>query len=144
MNVSDILQSKGDRVVTVRPSETIDVLAHRLKLEGIGAMVVSQDGKTIEGIVSERDVAHGLAEHGASLQGLCVSDLMTKNVVTCSPDDSIAEVAKIMTKRRVRHIPVQLDGVLVGLVSVGDVVKQRLNEMELEANVLRDYAIARQ
>lgn len=144
MNVSDILRSKGDKVLTVRPSETIKALAHRLRLESIGAMVVSQDGKLIEGIVSERDVAHGVAEHGASLPDLYVSSLMTKNVVTCSPDDSIADVAKIMTRRKVRHIPVQRKGVLVGLVSVGDIVKQRLDEMELEANVLRDYAIARQ
>lgn len=144
MKVADILQSKGDKVVTVRPSETIDALTHRLRLEGIGAMVVSLDGKVIEGIVSERDVAHGLADHGTELPRMHVSDVMTRNVVTCSPDDSIADIAKTMTKRRVRHLPVQQRGELVGVVSVGDVVKQRLDEMELEANVLRDFAIARQ
>ena len=144
MRVADILQSKGDKVVTVRPTETIDALAHRLRLEAIGAMVVSLDGKTISGIVSERDVTHGLADHGANLPGMHVSDLMTKNVVTCSPEDSVADIAKTMTRRRVRHLPVEQKGVLVGLVSVGDVVKQRLDEMELEANVLRDFAIARQ
>ncbi len=143
MKVADILRAKGNKVAAVRPTETIVNLAHRLKLEGIGAMVVSQDDKGLVGIVSERDVAHGLAEHGAGLLSLQVEALMTRNVVTCSPDDSIADIAKIMTARRVRHIPVQLNGQLVGMVSVGDVVKQRLEEVELEANVLRDYAIAR-
>lgn len=144
MRVADILQSKGDKVVTVRPSETIDALAHRLRLEAIGAMVVSLDGKKISGIVSEKDVTHGLADHGSHLPGMLVSDLMTKNVVTCSPDDTVADIARTMTRRRVRHLPVEHKGELVGLVSVGDVVKQRLDEMELEANVLRDFAIARQ
>lgn len=144
MRVADILQSKGNKVVTVRPSETIDALAHRLRLEAIGAMVVSLDGQKIDGIVSERDVTHGLADHGSNLPGMHVSDLMTRNVVTCSPDDTVASIAKTMTQRRVRHLPVEQNGALVGVVSVGDVVKQRLDEMELEANVLRDFAIARQ
>ena len=143
MKVSDILRVKGNAVKTVRPTETIVTLTHRLKLEGVGAMIVSQDGRTIDGIISERDVAHGLAEHGADLMDLHVSDLMTRAVTTCSPDDTIADIAKVMTRRRVRHLPVKANGELVGVVSVGDVVKHRFDEMEMEANVLRDYAISR-
>ena len=143
MDVASILKAKGDKVTTVRPSDTVHTLAQRLRLEGIGAMVVSTDGCTIEGIVSERDVAHGLAEHGAGLLDRDVAAIMTRNVTTCSPDDTIADVARVMTSRRVRHLPVQRSGKLVGIVSVGDVVKQRLDEMEMETNVLRDYAIAR-
>ncbi len=143
MKVSDILSAKGNAVRTVMPSESIATLAHRLRLEGVGAFIVSEDGHTIDGIISERDVARGVAEHGADLPGLPVSSLMTRSVVTCTPDDSIAKIARIMTQRRVRHLPVEQSGALAGVVSVGDVVKHRLEEMELEANVLRDYAIAR-
>ncbi len=144
MKVADILSAKGNKVMTVRPTDTIVTLAHRLKLERVGAMIVSRDGKTVDGIISERDVTHGLATHGAELSALLVSNLMTREVVTCSPDDSIAEIARIMTRHRVRHIPVQEKGELVGVVSVGDVVKHRLDEMEMEVNVMRDYAIAHQ
>ena len=144
MKVADILSVKGNKAMTVRPTDTIVTLAHRLKLERVGAMIVSTDGKSIDGIISERDVAHGLAAHGAELSDLLVSDLMTREVVACSPSDSISEIARIMTQRRVRHLPVQEKGVLVGVVSVGDVVKHRLDEMEMEVNVMRDYAIAHQ
>ena len=143
MKVSDILQAKGHQVMTVRPSETIASLAHRLKLERVGAMIVSENGKTIDGIISERDVAHGLVEHGAELHELLVKDLMTKAVITCTLDDTVADIARTMTQRRIRHLPVQTGGEVVGVVSVGDVVKHRLDEIEMEANVLRDYAIAR-
>ena len=143
MRVADILSVKGRTVITVRPTETVAALAHRLRLEGVGALVVSRDGRTMDGIVSERDVAYGLAEHGTELPGLLVSDLMTKAVVTCSPDDTIAHVARIMTRRRMRHLPVLAGGELVGVISIGDVVKHRLDEMQMEANVLRDYAIRR-
>jgi len=144
VKVADILRAKGSAVMTVRPTDTIVMLAHRLKLERVGAMIVSRDGETIDGIISERDITHGISEHGAELPGLQVADLMTKAVVTCSPDDTIADIARIMTGRRVRHLPVKEHGRLAGVVSVGDVVKHRIDEMEMEANVLRDYAIARQ
>lgn len=143
MKVADILSVKGNRVMTVGPNESISRLAHRLRLEKVGAMIVSEDGKKIDGIISERDIAIGLAEHGAALPELHVSNLMTRGVITCSPDDSIADISRIMTQRRVRHLPVKDKDQLVGVVSVGDVVKYRLDEMEMEANVLRDYAIAR-
>lgn len=144
MKVADILKAKGGAVMTVKPSDTIIMLAHRLKLERVGAMIVSKDGETIDGIISERDISYGLSEHGAELPAMHVSDLMTRAVVTCGPDDTIADIARIMTSRRVRHLPVKEHGRLVGVISVGDVVKHRIDEMEMEANVLRDYAIALQ
>ena len=143
MKVSDILQVKGNKVVTVPPTATVMMLVHRLKLERVGAAIVTRDGKTIDGIVSERDVAWGLAEHGPDLLNLPVADVMTKSVLTCRPDDAITSIARIMTERRLRHLPVLSQGDLVGVISIGDVVKHRIDEMQLEANVLRDYATAR-
>ena len=144
MRVADILKAKGRTVHTERPDQTIAHLAHRLRMERVGAMVVSVDGTSVDGIISERDVVFGLSEHGAEVMGMKVADMMTKVVVTCSPDDTISHIAKLMTQRRIRHLPVVQGGKLAGIVSVGDVVKHRLNELELEANVLRDYAVARQ
>jgi CBS domain-containing protein len=105
-------------------------------------MVVSSDGGSIDGIVTERDLAYGLAAHGSNLPTIAVSRLMTNVVVVCSPEDSIAHVMKLMTQRRVRHLPVKEGDQLVGIVSIGDVLKHRLDELELEANVMRDYAVA--
>jgi CBS domain-containing protein len=143
MKVAEILSAKSSKIGIILPAETIATLANRLRAERVGAMIVSEDGKTIDGIISERDVSHGVAEHGAKLPALLVSDLMTRGVITCSPDDLITAVARKMTRHRVRHLPVQDAGELVGIVSIGDVIKHRLSEMELEVNVLRDYAIAR-
>jgi CBS domain-containing protein len=143
MHVSDILKSKGTKVITVRPDLSIEHLAQRLRAERVGALVVSETGTTVDGIISERDVAHGLAEHGADILSRTAADLMTKAVVTCSPDDAIAHVAKVMTHRRIRHLPVTEGKQLVGIVSIGDVVRHRLDELELETSVLRDYAVAR-
>ena len=143
MKVADILHAKGSSVVSVPPTATIMTLVHRLKMERVGAAIVTHDGTTIDGIISERDVAWGLAEHGADLLNLRVGDVMTKSVLTCAPDDTITSIARIMTERRLRHLPVLSQGDLVGVVSIGDVVKHRIDEMQLEANVLRDYATAR-
>jgi CBS domain-containing protein len=143
MHVSDILKAKGSRVVTVRPDVTVEHLAQRLRAERVGALVVSETGTSADGIVSERDVAYGIAEQGAAILGRTAAEVMTKAVVTCSPDDTIAHVAKTMTHRRIRHLPVTEGKRLVGIISVGDVVRHRLDELELEANVLRDYAVAR-
>lgn len=143
MQVSDILQKKGSRVVTVRPEERIGTFSHRLRQERIGAMIVSSDGETVEGIISERDIAHGLAAHGPALIEMKVSDLMTRTVVACKADDTIGDIARTMTNRRIRHLPVLDGNKLIGIVSVGDVVKHRMDELQMEANVLRDYAVAR-
>ncbi|MBI4723854.1 MAG: CBS domain-containing protein [Rhodomicrobium sp.] len=142
MRVADILKGKGTAVMTVKPAETIEGCAQRLRLAGVGAMIVSRDGNTLDGIISERDIAYALPIHGPELHNMRVSDLMITTVVTCTPQDSIAEIAKIMTMRRIRHIPVKESGRLVGVISIGDVLKHRLSEIELEANVLRDIAIA--
>jgi CBS domain-containing protein len=143
MKVADILQSKGSVVKTVRPDETALELSEHLRAERIGAMIVSADGASIDGIISERDLAYGLAAHGSKLPRVTVERLMTKVVVVCSPEDSIAEVMGVMTQKRIRHLPVKSGDRLIGIISSGDVLKHRLGEMQLEANVLRDYAIAR-
>jgi CBS domain-containing protein len=143
MKVADILKTKGSAVKTVRPDETAKVFAEHLRNERIGAMIVSHDGSTLEGIISERDLAYGLAAYGDRLPSMRVSELMTRVVILCTPEDTIAEVMTVMTQRRIRHLPVKDGGRLVGIVSIGDVLKHRLGEMQLEANVLRDVAIAR-
>jgi CBS domain-containing protein len=142
MKVADILRIKGSAVKTVRPDETALGLSHQLRMEGIGAMVVSNDGTSIDGIISERDLAYGLVAHGSQLPRIAVSKLMTRVVIVCSPEDSITDVIKLMTLRRIRHLPVKDGDQLVGIISIGDVLKHRLNELQLEANVLRDYAVA--
>ena len=142
MKVADILKHKGGEVLTVRPDEKVETFAHRLRMARVGAMVVSSDGHKIEGIISERDVVWGIAEHGAHALDLTVAGLMTHEVVTCTREDTVAEIARRMTVRRIRHLPIAEDGRLVGMISIGDVVRHRLEEMELEASVLRDIAIA--
>lgn len=142
MLVADILRTKGPAVETIRPDDTALAFAKQLRAQRIGAMVVTRDGSTLDGIISERDLAYGLATHGASLPHVLVSELMTTAVITCSPHDTLATVMSVMTQRRIRHLPVQENQRLVGLISIGDVLKYRLGEIQLEANVLRDYAIA--
>ena len=142
MKVADILRIKGSVVKTVPPHETALILSGQLRAEQIGALVVSADGRAIEGIVSERDLAYGLATYGDRLPTIRVSQLMTKTVVVCSPEDSVTDVMKLMTQRRIRHVPVKDGDQLVGIVSIGDVLKHRLGELQTEADVLRDYAVA--
>ncbi|HLB81061.1 MAG TPA: CBS domain-containing protein [Dongiaceae bacterium] len=142
MKVETILKAKGGHVVTVQPNATVGTAIRRLKLERIGALVVSQNGVELQGMISERDIVLGLAEHGGGLLQLQVAELMTREVRTCTPQDSIKHVMGEMTRSRVRHLPVIEHGKLVGIVSLGDVVKNRLEEVELEASVLRDAYIA--
>jgi CBS domain-containing protein len=143
MNVEGILRAKGDEVVTIRPDETIATLVTRLRLRRIGALVVSEDGRSIAGMISERDVVRGLAEHGASVLALPVSRLMTPEVISCRPEDTVKDLMEVMTARRIRHLPVLRNGSLGGIVSIGDVVKGRLAELQTEANVLREAYLAR-
>ncbi|MGL4395381.1 MAG: CBS domain-containing protein [Hyphomicrobium sp.] len=142
MQVQDILKTKGSAVKSVRPTDRVQTLARRLAEDKVGAMVVIGDTGTLDGIVSERDIARALAAHGCELLDKPVSEIMTTVVITCAPKDSLYGVAKLMTTRRIRHVPVSDNGQLVGLVSIGDVLNHRLEELQLEANVLRDYAIA--
>ncbi len=142
MKVSSILKAKGAHVETTRPDTTVYTVVWDLKLKGIGAFVVSEDGRAVLGLISERDIVRGLTEHGAKLLALPVSQLMTSPVVTCAPEESITAVMARMTRHRVRHLPVVEGGSLCGIVSIGDVVKHRLDELELEANILRENLIA--
>ncbi len=143
MRVADILKTKGSSVKTIDPNSTIKSFAHGLNAERVGAMIVQSSDGTLSGIITERDLVRGFAEFGADLAAMKVSDLMTRAVVTCAPDDGVAAIAKVMTQRRIRHLPVVSGGELIGLVSIGDVLKHRLDEVQLEADVLRDFAIAR-
>ena len=143
MRVSDILKVKGTVVKTIEPAATIRTFAQGLRVEAVGAMVVKDANGGVLGIISERDLARGLSEFGNDLPSMPVSALMTQTVITCAPEDTVAAVAKVMTHRRIRHVPVVVGGKLVGLISIGDVLKYRLDEVQLEANVLRDFALAR-
>lgn len=143
MRVHDLLEAKGTAVRTIEPTATVRALAHSLKSAGVGAMVVRNEDHTIAGIVTERDIARGVADFGPDLSRMSVAELMTKDVITCRPEDSVSFVARLMTQRRIRHVPVVVDGKLMGLISIGDALAHRVDEVQLEANVLRDYALAR-
>jgi CBS domain-containing protein len=139
VHVSVILQRKGHRVITVSPDATIAEAADLLATHNIGALVASSDGQTVEGIISERDIARCLPRMGASCLERPVREIMTSVVATCTPDDSIDSLMATMTERRIRHVPVIVDGALTGVVSIGDVVKFRLDELEVQAEALQRY-----
>ena len=143
MKVRDMLATKGGEVATVLPSATIKTALLRLKLERIGALVVSEDGNTVDGILSERDIVRELPDHGCDLLGMEVSAIMTRSVKTVGMDASVQEIMGEMTRRKIRHTPVVSEGKLCGIISIGDVVKNRLEELETETNVMRDYIIGR-
>ena len=143
MKVQDLLTSKGDKVATTSSDATINTVLHRLKLEGVGALVVSDDGNTVNGIISERDIVRGLPDHGAALLEMTVAQLMTQNVKTCNADATVQDIMVEMTRSRFRHMPVLADGKLCGIISIGDVVKNRLEELETETHVLRDFIVGR-
>jgi len=138
MSVAAILKVKGTHVETAPPDTTLYTIVWTLKAKRIGAIVVSEDGSTVRGLVSERDIIRGLAELGAKLLSLSVSELMTFPVITCTPGESITAVMARMTHHRARHLPVVEGGKLCGIISIGDVVKHRLDELQLEANILRE------
>ena len=138
MKVEGILKAKGRNVETAKPDTPMIVVIHKLSTMGIGALVVSPDGARVDGVVSERDVVAGLNRHGAALLEMRAGDVMSRGAPVCSPDDSIKHVMGEMTRSRHRHVPVVENGRLCGIVSIGDVVKNRLEELELETNVLRD------
>jgi len=141
MNVQSILEAKGHDVVTTRPETSIADVCRLLQRRRIGAVPVVDDGGTILGILSERDMVAGLSEHGIAVVGLTAGQLMTRQVRHCHPDDSIGEIMAVMTNRRVRHLPVIDEGRLCGLISIGDVVKARLDEAALEVDSLRQYVM---
>ena len=139
MLIAQILAGKSPDVVTTRPDATIAEVAKLLKAKRIGAVVVTDADGGLCGIISERDLARGLADHGADLLTLRVGDLITREVSTCSPDDGIDQLMQQMTEGRFRHLPVVADGRMIGIISIGDVVKHRLQELEQEAHMLHDY-----
>ena len=139
MNVETILAGKGRDVLTIAPDAVIVDAVRLLGARGVGAVVVSVDGKIVAGILSERDIVHGLAKHGGALLDRRVDELMTRDVKTCSGRDTDQEVLALMTERRFRRLPVVEDGVLAGIVSIGDVVKSRLDGIAGEAEAMRDY-----
>ena len=140
MNVETILTSKGSDVATIDQRASLGDAVSQLRDRGNGALVVSADGRHIEGIISERDVVRALADHGASALGRTVASVMTKVVVTCHCGDSIDQLAASMTERRHRHLPVVDDQeVMLGIISIGDVVKARLGQLEYENQALTEY-----
>lgn len=139
MNVQTILGNKGRAVATIHQDATVDEAVTLLHTRAIGALVVSDDGKLVGGIISERDIVAALALYGKEVSTLRVAEVMTRPVVTCAPEDSVAELMAEMTNRRIRHLPVVRNGQLCGIVSIGDLVKSRLDEIEFEADSMRSF-----
>ena len=144
MKVASILKTKGTHVATIAPTATVRTAVEQMRRHRIGSLVVSENGDRIVGLIAEREVVHGLADHGEQLLHRQVLDVMSAAVVTATSEDSLTKVMAQMTRYRARHVPIVDAGRLVGLVSIGDVVKHRLDELELETNVLRDAFLARQ
>lgn len=139
MNVATILTTKGRLVTTARPDMVLRDIAAKLANKKIGAIVIVGEGGKVAGIISERDLVRVIAEHGPAALMLAASDVMTKNVVTCQETNTLDELMEIMTTGRFRHVPVVEDGALVGLISIGDVVKYHLADMALEVTAMRSY-----
>lgn len=138
MRISSILRVKGERVSTIGPQATLGEAAQQMAGDRIGALVVREGEETV-GIISERDVVRALAEHGAQAVDRSVSSVMSSPVETCVPEDGVDEIMALMTERRVRHLPVVAEGAMVGIVSIGDVVKQRVDHLESERQALTEY-----
>jgi CBS domain-containing protein len=139
MTVKAILSAKGGEVATIEPSATVAAAAKRLAERRIGALVVTGADRRVIGIVSERDIVQALAVRGTAALDMPLSDIMTRKVTTCSPPDTISSLMERMTQGKFRHLPVIDQGRLVGIVSIGDAVKHRLEQMEREQSALRDY-----
>jgi CBS domain-containing protein len=138
MRIVDVLRNKGDRVATVGPEVTVEAVLGELAQYNVGALPVVEDDQLV-GIVSERDVVRQLHAVGAGLLGRAVRDIMSTSVTTCAPGDAVTDLARIMTTKRFRHMPVVDDGVLVGIVSIGDLVKARIDQLESESEQLQSY-----
>lgn len=142
MHVANILKVKGTDVVTIGPDETVAATVQLLNVKHIGAVLVCAAAGKVVGVISERDIIRGVAVNGERALEMQVRDLMTSEVIACKPTDTVAEVMKMMTVRHFRHMPVIEDGKLKGMISIGDVVKNRIEETEMEARALRDYVLA--
>ena len=142
MKVGEILLKKGQEVKAVTRDEPLSEIVRKMRRHQVGAMVVRTSGGGVAGVVSESDVVRALADFGTRALAMSAAEIMGPGSTTCAPDESLRAAAKTMTERRARHLPVVWDQRLVGIVSLGDVVKHRLDEMELETSVLRDLARA--
>ena len=141
MDARAILRAKGGEVATVPPGTTVAAAVAELAQRMIGALVVTDTAGALVGIISERDIVRGLAERGAAFLDCTVADCMASPVETCAPGDGDREMLALMTDRRFRHLPVVEDGRLIGIVSIGDVVKSRIDGVMAEADALRDYIV---
>lgn len=141
MLISDVLRGKGNQVVTVTPDTPVRQLLAVLAEHRIGAAVVSRDGVSVDGIVSERDVVRAIAQGGDAVFTRPVTDIHTAEVHTCTPDARVEDLMRLMSRHRFRHVPVVLDGRLQGMISIGDVVKNRIDELESERSALTDYIV---
>ena len=139
MRITDVLRRKGDLVVTIAPDDTVRALLDALSEYRVGALVVSSGGGRLDGIVSERDVVRHLQVHGAGVLDRPVASIMTTDLHTADPGDTIDDLMVLMTDKRIRHVPVVVDGSLVGIVSIGDVVKHRIEELQSERDQLTAY-----
>jgi len=139
MQVQTILNAKGSEVITVKPDSSVRDLATLLREKRIGAVVVSNNGSSIEGIVSERDIVRQLTDFGPKFLSVKVNKIMTRDVLFCAPTDTVDTCMELMTGRRIRHLPVAVAGKLTGLVSIGDIVKAKMDEIRLEAESLKQY-----
>lgn len=139
MGVAEILARKGGAIITIKPTDSLATLSQLLRERRIGAAVVSTDGVKVEGVISERDLAYGLATHKDALHRMPVSELMTKAVITCSPRDTVGHVASTMMSRNIRHVPVVDGEKLVGMVSIRDVLNVRVEELQQQAAQLRSF-----
>jgi CBS domain-containing protein len=138
VRISDVLRGKGAEVLTVAPSTPVAELIRQLSERNIGALPVVDDGRVV-GIVSERDVVRQLHAGGAGVLQMKAADIMTTEVAICSPTDNAADLARVMTERRFRHLPVVVDGELVGIVSIGDLVKHKIDQLQFERDQLDSY-----
>jgi len=143
VRISTLLANKGSDVATIGGDATVAQAVDELSRHHVGALVVSDDGQTIDGIVSERDVVRKMSESGEAVVHELVSSIMSPTVTTCSPDDDTESLMRIMTERRIRHVPVTVEGRLCGIVSIGDVVKDRIEELEKNRTELIEYITAR-
>lgn len=143
MRVSNILQSKGNDVATISRERSVADAVAMLRERGVGALVVTGSTPPLAGMFSERDVVRALATRGEQVLTMSVADLMSTEITTCREDSSVTELMSLMTSHRIRHVPVVKDNALIGLISIGDVVKARLDELEHEKKELLDYVSAR-
>lgn len=142
MHVAAVLKRKGSTIVTANPEDRVAAVARKLAHHRIGAVLVMRGDSTPAGILSERDIVRAVAAEGADALNRAASELMTRELITGRPTDTVAQIMSVMTERRIRHLPILEDGRLVGLVSIGDVVKARLDDAELEVESLRGYVAA--